>query len=198
MILARELTIDQIAAIRKETSVELECFVHGALCVGASGQCYMSYALGGRSGNRGACAQPCRRLYTLKDAAGNVIVKDRYLLSLKDLNLSAHLEDLLNAGVTSLKIEGRLKDAGYVANIVGFYRQKLDAILQQCGLRKSSSGTVSLNFTPEPAKVVQSRLFRVRRNETTRKNGLDRYAQVDGRGGRSDLRGRQRLVYTGR
>lgn len=152
VILARELTIDQIAAIRKETSVELECFVHGALCVGASGQCYMSYALGGRSGNRGTCGQPCRRLYTLKDTAGSVIVKDRYLLSLKDLNLSAQLEDLLDAGATSFKIEGRLKDAGYVANVVGYYRQKLDAILTKRQIKKSSSGTVSLNFTPDPSK----------------------------------------------
>jgi putative protease len=153
VILARELTVDQIAAIRAGTSVELECFVHGALCVGASGQCYMSYALGGRSGNRGECAQPCRRRYTLKDSTGKVVSTDRYLLSLKDLNLSANLAELLDAGATSFKIEGRLKDAGYVANIVGFYRQKLDAILAERGLRKSSSGSVSLNFSPEPNKT---------------------------------------------
>jgi putative protease len=153
VILARELTLEQIREIHNHTSVELECFIHGALCVGASGQCYMSHALGGRSGNRGVCAQPCRRLYTLKDMAGNVVVKDRYLLSLKDLNLSAHLEDLINAGVSAFKIEGRLKDASYVANVVGFYRQALDAILAKKGLRRSSSGRSHLNFTPDLNKT---------------------------------------------
>ena len=152
-ILARELTVEQIAEIRRGTSIELECFVQGALCVGVSGQCTMSYALGGRSGNRGVCAQPCRRRYTLKDAAGNVIAKDRFLLSLKDLNLADDLESLLDAGVTSFKIEGRLKDAGYVANVVGFYRQRLDAILAKRGLKKSSSGDVTLNFEPDPRKT---------------------------------------------
>jgi putative protease len=153
VILARELSAGQIAAIRAATSVELECFVHGALCVGASGQCTMSYALGGRSGNRGQCAQPCRRLYTLKDRQGNVLVKDRYLLSLKDLNLSGHLETLLDAGVTSFKIEGRLKDAAYAANVVGFYRRTLDGLLEKRGLRKSSSGQVLLHFEPDPQKT---------------------------------------------
>lgn len=153
VILARELSAGQIAAIRSATSVELECFVHGALCVGASGQCYLSYALGGRSGNRGQCAQPCRRLYTLKDRQGNVLVKDRYLLSLKDLNLSGHLETLLDAGVTSFKIEGRLKDAAYAANVVGFYRRTLDAVLEKRGLRKSSCGRAVLHFEPDPQKT---------------------------------------------
>lgn len=158
-ILARELSLEQIQQIRQAApTIELECFIHGALCVGASGQCYLSYALGGRSGNRGQCAQPCRRLYTLKDAQGRTIVKDRYLLSLKDLNLSEHLESLIDAGVTSFKIEGRLKDAAYVANTVGFYRQKLDAVLTKKGLRKSSSGTSRLNFEPNPAKTF-SRTF---------------------------------------
>ena len=153
VILARELTLEQIADIRRQTSVELECFVHGALCVSQSGQCAMSYALGGRSGNRGQCAQPCRRSYTLKDADGKVLREDRYLLSLKDLNLSDRLEALLEAGVTSFKIEGRLKDAPYVANTVGFYRQKLDALLAKKNLQKNASGTVTLDFTPNPAKT---------------------------------------------
>jgi putative protease len=112
VILARELDLDQIRAIRAQSGIELESFVHGALCVSYSGQCYMSYAIGGRSGNRGECAQPCRRRYSLVDAEGNVIVRDRHLLSLRDLNLSAHIGDLLDAGVTSFKIEGRLKDRG--------------------------------------------------------------------------------------
>jgi putative protease len=153
VILARELTLDRIRQIRSRTGIELECFVHGALCVGASGQCYMSYALGGRSGNRGQCAQPCRRLYSLKDQRGKLIAKDRHLLSLKDLNLSDHLEELIDAGITSFKIEGRLKDASYVANTVGFYRQKLDSILPRKGLPRSSSGTVRLGFQPNLEKT---------------------------------------------
>ena len=153
MILARELSLDQIRDIRRAVSVELECFIHGALCVCASGKCSLSYALGGRSGNRGQCAQPCRKSYSLRDSGGNTLVESRFLLSIRDLNLSDRLEDLIDAGVTSFKIEGRLKDAAYVANIVGFYRQKLDAILSARGLRKSSSGRVQLNFVPDPAKT---------------------------------------------
>lgn len=153
VILARELTLEQIRQIRRQTHIELECFIHGALCVGASGQCYLSYALGGRSGNRGQCAQPCRRLYSLKDASGKMLVKDRHLLCLKDLNLSDHLEELLDAGITSFKIEGRLKDIPYVANVVGFYRQKLDAILSKRALRRSSSGTAHLRFEPNLEKT---------------------------------------------
>jgi putative protease len=153
VILARELTLEQIRRIRSRTRLELECFIHGALCVGASGQCYMSYALGGRSGNRGQCAQPCRRLYHLKDRSGAMLVKDRHLLSLKDLNLSAHLEELIDAGISSFKIEGRLKDLPYVANTVGFYRRELDAILSKKGLRRSSSGSVRLNFEPNLEKT---------------------------------------------
>ncbi|MBU0533350.1 MAG: U32 family peptidase [Candidatus Omnitrophica bacterium] len=152
-ILARELTLEQIKDIRKHTTIELECFIHGALCVGASGQCYISYSNGGRSGNRGVCAQPCRRLYSLKDKTGKTIVKDRYLLSLKDLNLSDKLEELIDAGVNAFKIEGRLKEISYVANVVGFYRQKLDAILAKKGLQKSSSGKVSLNFKSDLNKT---------------------------------------------
>jgi putative protease len=151
-ILARELTLSQIRKIREQTSIELESFIHGALCVGLSGQCYLSYALGGRSGNRGRCAQPCRKRYTVFDLHGTEILKDKYALSLKDLNLSEHLESLIDAGVTSFKIEGRLKDAAYVANIVGFYRRRLDALLEKKGLRKSSSGRVELNFQPDLRK----------------------------------------------
>jgi putative protease len=113
----------------------------------------MSYALGGRSGNRGQCAQPCRRLYSLKDQAGNEIGRDRHLLSLKDLRLADHLEELVDAGVTSFKIEGRLKDIPYVANAVGFYHRKLDAILTARNLRRSSSGRVRLGFEPNLEKT---------------------------------------------
>lgn len=153
VILARELTLEQVRQIRSRTHIDLECFVHGALCVGTSGQCYLSYALGGRSGNRGQCAQPCRRLYHLKDSQGRLLAQERHLLSLKDLNLSAHLEELIDAGVTSFKIEGRLKDLSYVANVVGFYRQELDSILAKKGLRRASSGSARLAFAPNLDKT---------------------------------------------
>ncbi len=152
-ILARELSLEQIKEIRASTSIELETFIHGALCVSYSGQCYLSYALGGRSGNRGQCAQPCRRPYRLVDADGKVLQEQRYLLSLRDLNLSGSLDELLDAGVRSFKIEGRLKDKTYVMNIVGYYRQKLDALLETRQLRPAASGKVQLDFTPDPNKT---------------------------------------------
>ena len=127
-ILARELSLAQIKEIRSQTSLELETFIHGALCVSYSGQCYLSYALGGRSGNRGECAQPCRKSYTLLDGEGKSLGK-RYWLSLKDLDLSQHMGELLEAGVTSFKIEGRLKDRAYVTNITAHYRRLLDGII---------------------------------------------------------------------
>ncbi|MDX9864402.1 MAG: peptidase U32 family protein, partial [Anaerolineaceae bacterium] len=126
VILARELSLEQIQHIRRTTNIELETFIHGALCVSYSGQCYMSYAIGGRSGNRGQCAQPCRLKYSLVDGRGNLIADRRYLLSLRDLNLSHSLAVLVDAGVCSFKIEGRLKNKAYVMNIVGYYRQLLD------------------------------------------------------------------------
>ena len=152
-ILARELTIDQIRAIRADTSIELEAFIHGALCVSMSGQCCLSYALGGRSGNRGQCAQPCRRLYSLCDAAGATLVHDKHLLSLRDLNLTEHLRELVDAGVTSFKIEGRLKNKAYVMNVVGHYRQRLDALLGDVGGKRTSSGKTTLGFVPDPDKT---------------------------------------------
>jgi putative protease len=152
-ILARELTLKEIQHIRSGTSIELECFIHGALCVGASGLCLLSYAIGGRSGNRGQCAQPCRRLYSLKDTTGKTITKDRYLLSLKDLNLSEYLEELIDAGVSAFKIKGRLKDISYVVNTTAYYRQLLDKILERKKLQKSSSGLIHLDFEPNPEKT---------------------------------------------
>ncbi len=137
-ILARELSLDQIRAIRAQTGIELETFIHGSLCVSYSGQCYLSYAIGGRSGNRGQCAQPCRRAYSLLGADGTALVRNRYLLSLRDFNLGNSLSDLLDAGVTSFKIEGRLKDKAYVMNVVGHYRGLLDNILNQRALRSVS------------------------------------------------------------
>jgi 23S rRNA 5-hydroxycytidine C2501 synthase len=154
-ILARELTLDEIRAIRRAApAIELECFVHGALCVCYSGQCLLSYALGGRSGNRGQCAQPCRRPYTLVDAEGRTLASDRHLLSLRDLNLSARLPELLAAGVTSFKIEGRLKDRMYVSNVVAYYRARLDEALGAgAGFVRSSSGTTVAGFEPDLAKT---------------------------------------------
>jgi putative protease len=153
VILARELSLAQIRDIRSRTSIELESFVHGALCVSYSGQCYMSYAIGGRSGNRGDCAQPCRRRYSLIDGEGNVLLSNLHLLSLRDLNLTAHLGDLLDAGVTSFKIEGRLKDRAYVANVVSWYRQHLDRELAERGWARASSGSSSAGFEPDPNKT---------------------------------------------
>ncbi|MCE5323723.1 U32 family peptidase [bacterium] len=150
VILARELSLDQIKAIRTATkNIELEFFVHGALCVCYSGQCYMSYALGGRSGNRGECAQPCRKPYDLVDNKGKTLIPGRHLLSLKDLNLSEHLSSLIEAGVTSFKIEGRLKERPYVANVVSFYRQKLDDL----GVKRPSSGASRIDIKPDVNKT---------------------------------------------
>ncbi|MGD9643622.1 MAG: U32 family peptidase [Elusimicrobiales bacterium] len=153
VILARELSLEQIKAIRAATSVELESFVHGALCVCYSGQCYLSCTLGGRSGNRGECAQPCRKLYTLKDASGDTIAVNKHLLSLKDLNLSRRLAHLAAAGVTSFKIEGRLKDRDYVRNIVSFYRRELDKVIEKKGYARASIGRSFAGFEPNPAKT---------------------------------------------
>jgi len=153
VILARELSLGEIKTIRRQTTIELECFVHGALCVCYSGQCYLSYALGGRSGNRGQCAQPCRRRYSLIDESGKAVVSEKYLLSLKDMNRSASLRDLVRAGVTSFKIEGRLKDRAYVMNTVAHYRNALDAVLKETGLKRSSSGRSIFDFSPDPVKT---------------------------------------------
>lgn len=153
-ILARELDLNQIAEIRKKTRAELEFFIHGALCVGYSGRCYFSKALTGRSGNRGECAQPCRSYYTMTDEEGKVIAKNKHLLSLKDLNLSSRLYDLHEAGISSFKIEGRLKDVHYVKNTVAWYRQQCDRIFGAKGIAsRYSSGKSTFGFSPDPEKV---------------------------------------------
>lgn len=121
VVLARELSLKQIKNIASQTEAELEVFVHGALCVSYSGQCYISEAMTGRSANRGECAQYCRLPYNLTDANGKMLLKNQHLLSLKDLDLSQHLEELMEAGVMSFKIEGRLKDVDYVKNITAYY-----------------------------------------------------------------------------
>lgn len=153
VVLARELSLAEIEDIAEETSVALEAFVHGALCVSYSGQCYLSAAVGGRSANRGECAQYCRLPYTMVDADGRVIVSGKHLLSLKDMNRSADLEQMLDAGISSFKIEGRLKDVSYVKNITAYYRKKLDAIFaRRPEYGRSSSGRSTYTFEPVPEK----------------------------------------------
>lgn len=155
VVLARELTIDEIRTIHTAVpDIELEAFVHGALCVSYSGRCYMSEVLLGRSANRGCCAQMCRMRYDLLDADGNEMLDDngqpihqRYLLSLQDLDRSAYLAELIAAGVTTFKIEGRLKDAAYVTNITAYYRQKLDEIINL------KSSIINVGFAPNPTKT---------------------------------------------
>ncbi|MDR2449490.1 MAG: U32 family peptidase [Prevotellaceae bacterium] len=153
VILARELSLEQIRRIRQSTAVDLEFFVHGALCVCYSGQCYLSEALTGRSANRGACAQPCRNTYDLFDANGRVLMKNKHLMSLPDLNLGQSLPELLQAGITSFKIEGRLKNENYVKNVVSYYRQQLNNLLCDGKYKKASSGTSVHFFTPNPAST---------------------------------------------
>lgn len=153
-ILARELDLETIRKIRQQTTIELETFVHGALCVSYSGQCYMSCYDNGRSGNRGACAQLCRYRYDLTDANDQKLASSQYLLSLRDMNRSAYIADLLKAGVCSLKVEGRLKDVSYVKNITSYYRQRIDAVLEGMpDYRPASSGHCYFFFTPNPNKT---------------------------------------------
>ena len=153
-ILAREMDLDTIRNIRKNTSIELETFVHGALCVCYSGQCYISRMMTGRSGNRGECAQICRTLFDLQDAKGKTLLKDKHLLSLRDMNRSAYLADLMDAGVVSFKVEGRLKDENYVKNITAYYRRIIDQILSgKSDFVKSGSGQTTVFFEPDPKKT---------------------------------------------
>ena len=150
VVLARELNLDQIKDISKETDVELEFFVSGALCVSFSGNCYMSIANGERSANRGSCAQNCRLPYNLVDGTGKTLIANSHLLSIKDLDLSNQLPNLIEAGISSFKIEGRLKDMVYVKNNTSFLRKKLDAFLENNEhYQKASSGRTFYNFEAE-------------------------------------------------
>ena len=194
VVLARELSLEQIAAIHKASpATELEVFVHGALCVSYSGQCYASEHCFGRSANRGACAQFCRLSFDLVDSGDNIIVRDKHLLSLKDMNRSGYLEELLDAGATSLKIEGRLKDVSYVKNITAYYRAKLDAIFQR---RKeyvrASYGTVTTQFTPAPEKSF-SRGF----TDYMLKNGKDDMTSFDTPKSKGEYMGKVKFVSRG-
>ncbi len=146
VILARELSIEQIRNIHEENpKLELESFIHGALCVSMSGQCYLSQYIGGRSANRGECAQPCRKQYDVIDDKGNIIAKNIYPLCLKDFNGGNYIQELTDAGICSFKIEGRLKDEGYVKNIVAYYRNLLG--------KGTSSGRSVYHFIPNPEKT---------------------------------------------
>ena len=150
LILERQLSLEQIRAIRAAVQCDLEFFVHGALCVCYSGQCYLSQALTGRSANRGACIQACRSLYNLEDADGHVLLHDRSLLSLKDFRLDDRLGELIGAGISSFKIEGRLKNASYVKNVVRHYRAKIDAWLESHPEHsRASLGRPVGGFTPD-------------------------------------------------
>lgn len=159
IILARETSLQQMAALRKETTADLEAFIQGALCVCYSGQCYMSLFLDKqhnktnetpRSGNRGSCTQPCRAAYDLINGQGKMLRKNEHLLSLKDFSAAQSIESMIDAGITSFKIEGRLKDISYVKNVTGYYRQLLDSIMaRREGLKPASSGKTRLFFTPD-------------------------------------------------
>lgn len=154
IVLARELSLPEISAISDVVDVPLEVFVHGALCVSYSGDCHASMSLKSRSANRGECAQICRLPYDLIDGNGCRLIENKHLLSLRDLNQSSRLEALLEAGVSSFKIEGRLKDAKYVKNTVAYYRKELDRIISACPERykRASFGCSELTFTPELSK----------------------------------------------
>jgi putative protease len=153
LILERALSLDEIRTIRAATGAELEVFVHGAICVCYSGQCYLSQAIAGKSGNRGECRQPCRWDFSLRDGNGKTFATGKHLLSVSDLNLSNHLEALADAGATSFKIEGRLKDMTYLKNSVAFYRQQLDALIaRRPEFSRASAGTAAFDFIPDPEK----------------------------------------------
>ena len=166
VVLARELSVEEIRAIHAAApDMPLEVFVHGALCVSYSGRCYASEYCFGRSANRGECAQFCRLPFDLVDEEGHLVnvpdghseghpLRQRHLLSLRDMNRSAYLEELMDAGASSFKIEGRLKDVAYVKNITAYYRQRIDAILQRrpADYCRSSYGRSTITFTPDPAK----------------------------------------------
>ncbi len=151
IVLARELTLQKIAAIRAQTDCTLEFFIHGALCVAYSGQCYISEAHTGRSANRGDCSQACRLPYQVTDTHGRIVAHDKHVLSMKDNNQSNNLNALIDAGIRSFKIEGRYKDMGYVKNITAHYRTLLDEILEaRPELARASSGHSTFIFTPHP------------------------------------------------
>lgn len=159
IILERAATLAEIRGIADAVpDTGIEAFVHGAICVAYSGQCYLSRSMSPRSGNRGACLQACRLPYDLVDENGKRLMSGKHLLSLRDLNLSQHLDDMANAGVSSFKIEGRLKDINYVRNVVGWYRNRLDGLIAgRSDLRRASQGVSALDFSPDPPEEFFAR-----------------------------------------
>ena len=153
VILERALSLEEIKAIRAATEVDLECFIHGAICVGHSGRCYLSRSQSTRSGNRGECSQPCRLTYDLVTERGEKLISGKHLLSVKDFDLSERIGDLIDAGVVSFKIEGRLKDDNYIKNVVSYYRRKIDeAIASRPECQRASVGRSEIEFDPDPKK----------------------------------------------
>lgn len=152
--LERAATLEEIRAVAQAVpEAEIEVFVHGAICVSYSGRCYMSRSMSPRSGNRGACLQACRLPFDLYDETGKRLMTGKHLLSVRDMNRGEYLEALIDAGVTSFKIEGRLKDINYVRNVVGYYRNRLDALIERRDdLQRASQGRTALGFTPDPRK----------------------------------------------
>ena len=153
IILARETSLQQMEEIRRHTHADLEAFIQGALCVSYSGQCYMSQYLNNRSGNRGCCSQPCRSAYDLYNEQGTLLRHNEHLLSLKDFSAAQHLRQMVDAGITSFKIEGRLKDLGYVKNVTAYYRRLLDDIIEGTEHTQSSSGHCEFHFVPDLEKT---------------------------------------------
>lgn len=153
IVLARELSINEISNIRQHTNIELEAFIHGALCVSYSGSCYMSCDMNNRSANRGNCSQPCRLPYDLTDSNGSIIRKNEHLISLNDLDTSTVIDDMIRAGITSFKIEGRLKDPLYVKNITAHYSKLLNRFIEKnSNYTRSSKGICTIGFVPDPEK----------------------------------------------
>lgn len=178
VILERALSLGEIGRLSRAADVEIETFVHGAICVSYSGRCYMSRTMGPRSGNRGDCSQSCRLPYDLLDERMRPLERNRHLLSLQDMNATGQIEELIGAGVTSFKIEGRLKDENYVRNVVGWYRRKLDGILaRRDDLRRASEGISTLEFEPNPAKSFSRGATAYFLGGSTRRSSFVRYAE---------------------
>ena len=184
-VLPRELSLEEISAVKEQTGAELEFFIHGALCVSYSGQCYLSHSIGGRSANRGECAQPCRNKYSLIDDKGNYLIKDKYLLSLKDFCLIDELENLMKSGVYSFKIEGRLKDEDYVKTVVSAYRQKIEKL--PC-MQNASDGIIISDFEPDLSKVFN-------RGFTTYNIGFDNINSIDTPKNKGEFVGKVKAVF---
>lgn len=173
LVLARELTLEEIKGIGSSVRVPLEGFCHGALCVSYSGRCQISQALKGRSANRGECAQFCRLSYDLEDAQGNALLRSKHLLSLRDFNASDRLQQMIDAGISSFKIEGRLKDIDYVKNVVAYYRQALDNIIDsRDDLDRSSHGKSDYTFAPNLAKSFNRSFTHYFIDSRSPKNGM--------------------------